>query len=126
MILADHHHATDHQRAALPFPLIEELGQPDRTAGAADIRDLHPLHRAGRAQHLLDRARGLIPAAAPGAAGTKTLSKSIAWACERPIDRNESGSAAGAATGDEEGNVGSAWDLLSEPVMALSGAEFLT
>ena len=61
---ADHHHAGDHQGVALPFPLIEELRQPDRAAGAADIGDLHALDRAGRAQHLLDRARGLVPAAA--------------------------------------------------------------
>ena len=61
---AHHHHAADHQRVPLPLPLVQELRQPDRTARAADIGDLHPFHGAGRAQNLLDGACGLIPAAA--------------------------------------------------------------
>jgi hypothetical protein len=44
--------------------LIQELRKPDRTACAAHIGDLHALHGAGCPQHLLDRARRLIPTAA--------------------------------------------------------------
>jgi hypothetical protein len=44
--------------------LIQELRKPDRPARAAHIGDLHALHGAGRAQHLLDRTRRLIPTAA--------------------------------------------------------------
>ena len=64
MMRAHHHHAGDHQRVALSLPLVEELRQPDRAAGAADIGDLHAFDGASGAQDLLDRARGLVPSTA--------------------------------------------------------------
>ena len=61
---ADHDHAGDHQRIALAVPLVDELRQADRAAGAADVGDLRAGDQLLAAQHLLHGARRLVPAAA--------------------------------------------------------------
>ena len=61
---ADHDHAGNHQRIALAVPLVDELRQADRAAGAADIGDLRAGDQLLAAQHLVHGARRLVPAAA--------------------------------------------------------------
>jgi hypothetical protein len=65
---AEHHQASDQERSCVaaggPAFNIDELRQPDRARGAWDVLHLDDSRGAPALDHLLQDARGLIPAAA--------------------------------------------------------------
>ena len=61
---ADHHHAADHHRVRIALARAYELRKADRAAGAALVVDRDFLDDVAALQRRLQRAAGLIPAAA--------------------------------------------------------------
>ena len=54
------------QRVAVAALRADEAGESDRARGAGDVLDDRRRYETGALQHLLHRARGLVPAAARG------------------------------------------------------------